>query len=140
MNGTLLVTADIEQGSGLRSVDHDGRPGVRAFRFLGDMPILSLIEDIRLRLLRLPRRSLRNAERFLARFFQRLYANLNEGLDLRAITRAIGADGFVPDFRKEQRVIASPFRTRGATPCCREELFIACIEGSVDDVEKNFPL
>ena len=61
VHGTLFVSAHVHHGSGLCSINDDSGSRVRALGFLGDAAILSFVEDIRLRFLRLPRRSLRNA-------------------------------------------------------------------------------
>jgi len=141
MNGALLVPADVlHHGSRLCSVDDDGGLSVRAFRFLGDAAILSFVEDIGLRIFRLPGRSLRNGKGFLARLFEGLHANLDQGCDLGAIAGAVGADRFVPDFGKQQRVVTRALWTHGATPCRWQQVHVVGSKGRVADVEKDFPL
>jgi len=61
MHGALLVPAYMEHCSSIRSVHDHGWLRVRAFALLGNVPVLSFIQNIRLRLLRLPCGRVRNA-------------------------------------------------------------------------------
>src|ERR1043165_6526855 len=55
MHRAILVPSDVEKRPRLRSVNDHGALALRALRFLGYAPILSFIQDIRLRFLGLPR-------------------------------------------------------------------------------------
>src|SRR5271155_4176784 len=74
----FLFPAYMEYRSSFRSVHDHGWPRVWAFALLGNVAVLSFIQNIRLRFLRLPRRCVGNTERFFAGLFEWFHPNLHE--------------------------------------------------------------
>ncbi len=61
-----------------------------------------------------------HAQRFFPRCFQRLHSNLDKRIYFHAVAGPVGADGFLPHFGKEERIVARTFGTRRATSCRRQ--------------------
>ena len=126
----------------VRAVDHHGGLGLWALCFFLCSAVLSFMEDIRLRVLGLPRGGVRHAQWFFAGFFQRLHAKLHEGFDLGAIALAVRANGLLlcDRLRKEKRIGACALRAACAASCRWQQGFVLRIKGSIGEVQMDFAL
>ena len=117
MYWAFLVLANVKDRACPPAIDVNSGFGVRTFFLAFRSVELTFVQNVRMRLVGLPCRCAGNAQWFLAGFLQRLYADLHQRFDFRTITHAVGANGFLPHFGKEQRIVAGQLGTSGTTSC-----------------------
>jgi hypothetical protein len=88
----------------------------------------------------LPRGSLGDPQGFLACRFEGLHANLHEGFHFRPIARTVRADGLLPHFGKEKRVVSGAFGAACATSRRWQQGFVLRVKRRVRDVQMDFAL
>src|SRR5436309_11705437 len=68
-----------------------------------------------------------------------LYLDLHECFDFGSVALAISANGFLPDFGKEKRVAARPFRAASARSRLWQERLVLRVKWCVRKVQMDFP-
>ena len=91
------------------AVNENGGFRVGTLPFCFGLPLLPFKKHVFRMAVRLPRGSLRDAQRLLAFLLKRLHLNLHRCLDFSAAALAVSANGRLPDLGKQKRVAARSF-------------------------------